>query len=95
MSTNRQEQIMRSIDLHIEPSAWNAIMQSTGGACSAALSYLSTWAVDSDRLLHVRIIVTKTDCELSAVYSRHRDDPKGILMVAVWHAAESRYSFHT
>lgn len=28
---------MRSIDLHIEPSAWNAIMQSTGGACSAAL----------------------------------------------------------
>lgn len=86
---------MRSIDLHIEPSAWNAIMQFTGGASSAALSYLSTWAVDSERLRHVRIIVTKADCELSALYSRHRDDPNGILMVAVWHAAENRYSFHT
>ena len=86
---------MRTIDLHIEPSAWSTIMKSTGGACSAALSYLSTWAVDSEKLRHVRIIVTETDCELSATYSSHKDDPKGLLMVAVWHDAESRYSFHT
>jgi hypothetical protein len=80
------------MELHIEPSAWNTIMKSTGGACSAALS---TWAVDSERLRHVRIIVTETDCELSATYSTHKDDPKGLLMVAIWHDAESRYSFHT
>jgi hypothetical protein len=64
------------MELHIEPSAWNTIMKSTSGACSAALSTLSTWAVDSERLRHVRIIVTETDCELSATYSSHKDDPK-------------------
>lgn len=78
------------MELHIEPSAWNTIMKSTGGAASAALS---TWAVDSERLCHVRIIVTETDCELSATYSSHKEDLKGLLMVAVWHEAESRYSF--
>ncbi len=51
-------------------------MKSTGGACSAALSTLSTWAVDSERLRHVRIIITESDCELSATYSSHKDDPK-------------------
>lgn len=86
---------MRTIDLHIAPSAWTNIMQKTGGACSIALSYLSTWAIDSKSLTHIRIIITKTDCEISAVYSSHKDDPKGLLMVAVWHAAENRYSFHT
>jgi len=86
---------MRTIDLYIEPNAWTNIMKVTSGACSAALSYLAAWAIDSERLRHVQIIVTETDCELSAVYSTHKDDPKGLLMVAVWHAAEKRYSFHT
>lgn len=86
---------MRSIALHIEPNDWSILQTQTGGAAAAALSYLTTWAISSERIRHVRIMASESDCELSALYGAQENDPKALLLVAIWHASEQRYSFHT
>lgn len=88
---------MRTIEIDIRSKNWADVLNATNGKCNEALSYLTTFALagEHDKDSYVHITVTGHDNEMAALYKPTRDHHGGMLMVAVWWAAEERYTFHT
>lgn len=86
---------MRTIELQALGDL-GAVRKRTEGKIDDAVGYLVMWAMsEKARDDHVSIMVTGHDCEASAYYSKAKGGTCSMLIVAVWHEAEKRYSFHT
>ena len=74
---------------------WNDVVRNTDFVAQEAIAYLVMYS--GTVYDHVDITVSAHDNEMSAYYTITKPEVNraGFLMVAVWHADERRYSYHT